>query len=129
MDWVPNLAIFALKPLLTSWIISGLEHLRTDEMKATIVKTFQNDGCMTEIRSPARRILYLEDEMTALQLRMNATTISVAYLIWGQSGGELDLGIVVPSYLMTRCQSTAPYTSEICHRYIYYNIAICSLQK
>lgn len=41
-------------------------------MKATIVKAFQNDGCMTEIRSPARRILYLEDEMTALQLRMNA---------------------------------------------------------
>ena len=33
---------------------------------------YENDGCMLEVRSPARRIQFLDNEMAALQLRINA---------------------------------------------------------
>ena len=40
-------------------------------MKASIVKAFKNDGCMEEIRSPRRRLAYLEDAAEELQRRID----------------------------------------------------------
>ena len=40
-------------------------------MKATIIKAFKNDGCMTEIRSPLRRLAYLNDAVLEHQQQMD----------------------------------------------------------
>ena len=40
-------------------------------MKASIVKAFKNDGCMEAIRSPRRRLAYLEDAAEELQRRID----------------------------------------------------------
>ena len=39
--------------------------------KASVVKAFKNDGCMEEIRSPRRRLAYLEEAAEELQRRID----------------------------------------------------------
>ena len=48
-----------------------MTHLGGADMKASIVKAFKNDGCMEEIRSPRRRLAYLEDAAEELQRRID----------------------------------------------------------
>ena len=44
----------ALKRLMPGWIDKAWEDMRTPEMKAAIVKSFQNDGqCFGVMRDPA----------------------------------------------------------------------------
>ena len=48
-----------------------MTHLAGADMRASIVKAFKNDGCMEEIRSPRRRLAYLEDAAGELQRRID----------------------------------------------------------
>ena len=72
MDWVPKLKMSDLKPLITGWVETAAEHLRGAEMKASIIKAFKVDGCMTEIRSPRRRLAYLNNAVEELQRRIDS---------------------------------------------------------
>jgi hypothetical protein len=71
MDWSPKLKMGDLKPLITGWVQTAMTHLAGAGMKASIVKAFKNDGCMEEIRSPRRRLAYLEDAAEELQRRID----------------------------------------------------------
>jgi hypothetical protein len=83
-DWVPNLKCSELKPRLTGWVQAGIAYLRTPEMRACIQNAFQTDGCMAEIRSADRRMVYLEDAMARLQALM-------ARMMEGEEGQVLDV--------------------------------------
>ena len=71
MDWSPKLKMGDLKPLITGWVQTAMTHLAGADMRASIVKAFKNDGCMEEIRSPRRRLAYLEDAAGELQRRID----------------------------------------------------------
>ena len=71
MDWSPKLKMGDLKPLITGWVETAMTHLGGADMKASIVKAFKNDRCMEEIRSPRRRLAYLEDAAEELQRRID----------------------------------------------------------
>ena len=71
MDWSPKLKMGDLKPLITGWVQTAMTHLAGADMNASIVKAFKNDGCMEEIRSPRRRLAYLEDAAEELQRRID----------------------------------------------------------
>jgi len=72
MDWVPKLKMSDLKPLITGWVETAAEHLKGAEMNASIIKAFKVDGCMTEIRSPRRRLAYLNNAVEELQRRIDS---------------------------------------------------------
>jgi hypothetical protein len=52
-----------------------MTHLAGADMKASIVKAFKNDGCMEDIRSPRRRLAYLEDAAEELQRRIDLVMV------------------------------------------------------
>ena len=69
-EWAPNLNLGDLKPLIVSFVETGLRALETPEMKATIIKAFVEDGRFREIRSDemqsAARIELLAERMAEL---------------------------------------------------------------
>ena len=75
MDWSPKLKMSDLKPLITGWVLTAMTHLAGADMKASIVKAFKNDGCMEDIRSPRRRLAYLEDAAEELQRRIDLVMV------------------------------------------------------
>ncbi len=55
---------------MKGWVQTAMTHLAGADMKASM-KAFKNDGCMEEIRSPRRRLAYLEDAAEELQRRID----------------------------------------------------------
>ena len=52
-------------------MVFGIIPINLSEINGVIVKAFKNDGCMEEIRSPRRRLAYLEDAAEELQRRID----------------------------------------------------------
>ena len=75
MDWSPKLKMGDLKPLITGWVQTAMNHLAGTDMKASIVKAFKNDGCMEEVRSSRRRLAYLMDATEELQRRIDLVMV------------------------------------------------------
>ena len=54
--FAPKLTMGALKPFLTGFVQSGIEALKTPEMRETIKNAFAKDGLFTQIRSPEMQL-------------------------------------------------------------------------
>lgn len=71
----PNLGMKALKQEIVGFVETGLALVRTEEFAAVIRKSFAEDGCFAEMRSPERRAA-AQQQINARQVLRSADVIA-----------------------------------------------------
>jgi hypothetical protein len=71
----PNLGMKALKQEIVGFVETGLVLIRTEKFAAVIRKSFAEDGCFTEMRSPERRAA-AQQQINARQVLRSADVLA-----------------------------------------------------